>query len=243
MWQKIWQKKGENQQAQNENGRFSLKELLSINGYDTSGNALNEQGFVAHAHYVGKLCNLQNGSSSLLEIGCGAGVYLKLYDEFNKNLNISALDYSQSLIDVAQKVIPRGTFCCAEAAKVGQTFAGKSFDCIICCGVVIYFPNKEYAFDVMQQAYHLLKKGGNLAFLDLNDSATKDIYHQQRRGNLSVEEYQNKYKNLDHLFLDRQEVFDFFNQLGFEKIIVEDQHIEGYINNPCRFNVFAIGKK
>lgn len=173
----------------------------------------------------------------------GGGVYLKIYAESNKDLNIFGLDYSQSLIDVAQKVIPRGTFCCAEAAKVGQTFAGKSFDCIICCGVVIYFPNKEYAFDVMQQAYHLLKKGGNLAFLDLNDSATKDIYHQQRRGNLSLEEYQNKYKNLDHLFLSRQEVFDFFNQLGFEKIIVEDQHIEGYINNPCRFNVFAIGKK
>ncbi len=240
MWKDIWQKKGKNCQV---DANIGVVELLTINGYDTSGDSLIESAWLDYAHYVGNLCQIEKGAKSVLEIGCGGGIYLKIYAESNKDLNIFGLDYSQSLIDVAQKVIPRGTFYCAEAAKVGQTFAGKSFDCIICCGVVIYFPNKEYAFDVMQQAYHLLKKGGNLAFLDLNDSATKDIYHQQRRGNLSLEEYQNKYKDLDHLFLSRQEVFEFFNQLGFEKIIVEDQHIEGYINNPCRFNVFAIGKK
>ena len=240
MWKDIWQKKGQNCQA---NANIGVVELLTINGYDTSGDSLIESAWVDYAHYVGNLCQIENGAKSLLEIGCGGGVYLKCYAESNKNLEIYGLDYSKSLIDVAQSVIPRGTFCCAEAAEVDKAFAGKTFDCIICGGVVIYFPNKEYAFEVIQKSYDLLTQGGNLAFLDLNDVDQKDVYGKLRRGNLSEEEYQQKYAGLDHLFLDRSEVFDFVRRLGFQKIIVEDQHIDGYINNKCRFNVFALGKK
>lgn len=79
--------------------------------------------------------------------------------------------------------------------------------------------------------------------MDLNDVAQKEIYGKLRRGHLSEEEYQQKYVGLEHLFFNRREVFDFVRRLGFEKIIVEDQHIEGYVNNPCRFNIFALGKK
>ncbi|KAF0591347.1 MAG: hypothetical protein CGEMS_0076 [Candidatus Campylobacter infans] len=44
------------------------------------------------------------------------------------------------------------------------------------------------------------------------------------------------------MFFDKCEIFDFINSLGFEKIIVENQHIKGYINNECRFNVFGLKK-
>ncbi|MGX2981658.1 hypothetical protein [Helicobacter sp. 23-1045] len=71
----------------------------------------------------------------------------------------------------------------------------------------------------------------------------KPAYTAIRKGDLSEVEYSAKYAGLEHLFFDRGEIFEIINALGFEKIIIENQHIAGYINNECRFNAFALGKK
>lgn len=96
---------------------------------------------------------------------------------------------------------------------------------------------------MVKKAYDLLFRGGNLALLDLNDINSKDIYNQIRKGDMSEEEYSQKYAGLNHLFFDRGEIFRLIKSLGFRQIIIEDQHIDGYINNECRFNIIAVGKK
>lgn len=79
--------------------------------------------------------------------------------------------------------------------------------------------------------------------LDLNDINKKSVYSKIRKGNMTEDEYNKKYEGLNHLFLSRTKIFEFVESLGFKQIIVEDQHIDGYINNECRFNVFALSKK
>ena len=60
---------------------------------------------------------------------------------------------------------------------------------------------------------------------------------------MSEDEYNKKYAGLNHLFFDKGEMFGIVETLGFRKIIIEDQHIDGYINNECIFNIIAVGKK
>lgn len=79
--------------------------------------------------------------------------------------------------------------------------------------------------------------------LDLNDINKKSVYSKIRKSNMTEDEYNKKYEGLNHLFLSRTKIFEFVESLGFKQIIMEDQHIKGYINNECRFNVFALSKK
>lgn len=106
----------------------------------------------------------------------------------------------------------------------------------------MYFSSEDYTFEVIKKSYNLLSQGGNLALLDLNDINKKSVYSKIRKGNMTEDEYNKKYEGLNHLFLSRTKIFEFVESLGFEKIIVENQHIKGYINNECRFNVFALEK-
>ncbi len=171
------------------------------------------------------------------------GAVLKVFSNINENLRIYGVDYSHTLIDIAKRIIKNGTFFCDEAINIDSLFSKMHFDSIISGGVFVYFPSKDYAFSVIKKSYDLLLQGGNLALLDLNDISKKDIYSKIRKGTMSEAEYNKKYEGLNHLFLDRMEVFKFCESLGFKKIVVEDQHIKGYINNECRFNIFALGKK
>lgn len=235
MWRKIWQSKGENPQNRN----LSVFDLMKIDGFDTSKD-LDEKSWVAYAKHIADSAQI-NDNAAILEIGCGGGAFLKVLCEIFDGLDIYGLDYSSSLINIAKSVID-GTFYCDEANKIDAVFTHKRFDVILSNSVLNYFPSEKYAFEVIEKSATLLARGGNLAFLDLNDITMKEAYKAIRQGDMSDLEYSAKYEGLEHLFFSKSEIFDLISSLGFEKIIVENQRIEGYINNNCRFNVFAIAK-
>lgn len=193
------------------------------------------------------MIQIDSDKKRVLEIGCGGGAALKALSFINNKLEIYGIDYSQNLIKLAKRAIKNGNFVCDEAINIDSIFAmwggGCGFNFIFSNSAFHYFPNEEYVFSVIRKAYSLLTKGGTLALLDLNDIKTKDIYNAIRKGNMTEDEYNKKYEGLNHLFLSRTKIFEFVESLGFEKIIVENQHIKGYINNECRFNVFALSKK
>lgn len=171
------------------------------------------------------------------------GAALKALSLINSDLDIYGIDYSNSLISVAKNAIKNGTFYCDEAINIDSVFSDKKFDFIFSNSAFHYFPDTNYVFSVIKKAYDLLKMGGSIALLDLNDIKTKDIYNKIRKGNMSEDEYNKKYAGLNHLFFDRIEIFRLIESLGFRQIIIEDQHIDGYINNKCRFNIIAVWKK
>ena len=176
-------------------------------------------------------------------MAAGGGAALKALSSINNDLDIYGIDYSNSLIDIAKNAIKNGNFYCGEAIEVDSAFGDKRFDFIFSNSAFHYFPNENYVFSVIKKAHSLLKPNGNFALLDLNDKKKKDIYNKIRKGNMSEDEYNKKYDGLNHLFLDRCDVFSVAESLGFRQIIIEDQHIKGYINNKCRFNIIMVGKK
>lgn len=169
---------------------------------------------------------------------CG-GAFLKILSDLFERLEIYGLDFSSSLLKVAQNVIKNGHFVLGEANNVDVLFNNKKFDFIISNSVYNYFPSKSYAVDVIKKATALLSPNGTLAILDLNDVAYKNSYQAIRQGNMSDEEYAKKYDKLQHLFFDKGEIVNIISSLGFQKTIIKNQYMQGYINNQCRFNIIA----
>lgn len=115
MWKAIWSSKGEKQNLAN----YRIADLMQLDGFDT-GNALSfdEQAWLKYAREVAQICAIENGEKRILEIGCGSGGFLKALSNINNALKIHGIDYSKSLLKVAQSVIPQGVFVLDEAKNL-----------------------------------------------------------------------------------------------------------------------------
>src|ERR1043166_4230210 len=58
-------------------------------------------------HAVAELCKQD---ASILDIGCGPGMYLKLFKD--KKYSLSAIDLNASMLEAARKNVPEANFIC-----------------------------------------------------------------------------------------------------------------------------------
>lgn len=227
-WKAIWQAKGI------VSSPLDDASLLSLSGYDTGFGNVAAAGF---ACYVAEVCDalgVRDGAS-LLDIGCGPGL-------FARNIPMTlgfycGIDYSGTLLAVARRLHPTGLFLHTEAASIDIIRC--RFDSIISNSVFQYFPSHSYAMKVLSKSFNLLKSGGSMAVLDLNDADRVHIYHSTRRLYFAdSKDYQAEYAGLAHMFYSRKKLREDCKKLGFEVIRMEDQHMPGYANNAYRFNVY-----
>lgn len=240
MWKDIWEKKGKDIDYSN----LSLSDLISIDGFDSSGKALDAENWIEYARHVCMSINEINNKKNILEIGCGAGAFLKAMEPFlNKEANIYGIDYSQNLVGIAKHIFNAENFNCIEAIDIDKLYNNNYFDFIFSNSAFQYFQNKDYAFSLINKLYNLLQTNGDLVLLDLNNIEKESEYHKIRMSGMTKEEYEKKYSSLNHLFFSKEEIFSYISHLGFKKIIIEEQNIKGYSNNELRFNIFALSKK
>ena len=136
-WDKIWELKG----------KEHTNSLTTLNGYE--GTKF-DPGFT-YKNIVYKLDIKPD--SKVLEVGCGAGQFSKL---FNVNFDYYGIDYSRSLINRNISITNSKVFNC-EAANL--PFKDNYFDFCFSVGVFEYFPNKEYAYKVIREIERVTKKG------------------------------------------------------------------------------------
>ncbi|WP_300742988.1 class I SAM-dependent methyltransferase [uncultured Brachyspira sp.] len=240
MWKDIWEKKGKNIDCSN----LTLSDLISIDGFDSSGKSLEESNWIEYAKHVCVSVNDIKNKKNILEIGCGAGAFLKAMESFlNKESKIYGIDYSQNLINIAKHVFNAENFNCIEAIDIDKLYNNNYFDFIFSNSAFQYFQNKGYAFFLIDKLYNLLQVNGDLVLLDLNNLEKESEYHKIRMSGMTEKEYKEKYSSLNHLFFSKEEIFSYISHLGFKKIIIEEQNIKGYSNNELRFNIFALSKK
>ena len=98
-----------------------------------------------------------NKNSKLLDVGCGKGHDVNLYNK--KGLNDEALDKSDSMIKQAKKMYPDSNFKKGDALE-SMTFQSQSFSHINCLYFTIYYIENKRQF--FKNAYDWLKPGGYL---------------------------------------------------------------------------------
>ena len=213
-----------------------LEQLIRADGFDSGPGAYSVGEWRNMVSDVLRRCDVPSGST-VLELGCGAGAFLL---EIGNQLDCKAygIDYSSSLIEVARKFIPDVAFEVAEATHI--PFAGVVFDTIFSHSVFQYFPDTAYAERVISACARRIRPGGTLCILDVNDKAHEQHYHQERRSkSADPEEYDRMYKDMPHMFYDRDAFAAVLQGGGFANVVIFEHASKEYQNAKFRFNVKA----
>lgn len=232
-WKAVWDRKSADHQSDD-----LLKSLIQANGFDTGcGDYSSKQWNVMTRELVNML--EIDDSSRVLEVGCGAGALLFGIQSHSK-AEIFGYDYSASLISSAKNLLS-GDFKVSEALV--NPFADTQFNFVISHSVFQYFPTQDYAFDTISVMANALLPGGKIALLDLNDASCAATYHDERKKNCNnPEEYEERYRDLPHLFFSKEKIGSHLSKLGFENVSFPKHAIPDYANSKYRFNVIGTKK-
>ncbi|MEK4457885.1 MULTISPECIES: methyltransferase domain-containing protein [unclassified Paenibacillus] len=222
-WRNIWSRT-----RQLPNADPNLQFLIDADGFNSGAGKISEEAWFTYVRHAASLMKIQP-DDSLFEIGCGSGAFL--YPFYKNGHRVSGVDYSPSLIGIAGFVMPEMDFSVQEAAHVDST---RRFDIVLANSVFQYFPNLEYAEEVLRIMWEKTNK--MLVLLDLNDIQFADEALRIRKGSLSLGEYEKKYAGLEHLFYERNFAEKALKGKRFT-INTSNQQINNYGNNKFRFNV------
>lgn len=227
-WQKIWNSR-DLKSIENRSSKEVLESLLKMDGFDSPTGNIDVSDWVDYLNHITEVLELED-SDSLYEVGCGSGAFL--YSYYKRNHRVAGLDFSNDLISIAKKAMPKMTFDTQDAIELKTT---EKFDVVLASSVVFYFPSYKYTQKVLEL---MIKKANkSIAILDVPDIDTREQCELFRRGTLSESEYKIKYDGLMHLYYPKNFWIEFaeFNNMKYR---IEQQNINGYCNNEFRYNVF-----
>ena len=227
-WKDIWNK-------QDRINKIILDFLIKADGFDSGAGAFDVEDWIKYTKSIYDLIGITS-NDKVFEVGCGSGAFL--FPLYLKGIDVSGIDYSNQLIDIAKKFFPENSFSVDDAADISKL--EKTYDITLSHGVFFYFKNLEYAEKVFKNMVSLSKH--KIAILDVCDLDKFDKYHSKRiekfvEEGFSKEEYEKKYKGLDHLFYDKNWFLDLARKYNLKANIV-DQNYQNYGNSEFRFNVF-----
>lgn len=227
-WQDIWVKKG----AAKAGEAITLLDAIALDGFDTGGGKMNERMWgQLHAAADARLA-VQPGEQ-LLEVGCGAGAFLHPFAQ--KGARITGLDYSPTLVEIARRFLPQGTFVHGEANQLPWPAA--SFDQVASMGVFLYFRDWAYAEQVLDEMLRVVKPGGRCFVIDINDRAHMTLAEDIRRKNIGAAKYDELYRELRQMYYERDWFHQFAARRGL-KYELFDQSLAHYDSAQWRFNFY-----
>jgi len=205
---------------------FTLTNLLKLNGYDGVQADLNPENLKnALADYETML--LVDKEDSFYDVGCGSGAFLYYWNE--KGHAVGGCDISNSLVNVARQSLTNGTWEVCEANKLKIR---KRYDHLTAFGSFFYFPDYDYAKEVLHRMIMKAKK--TVSVFDIPDIVKKDSSEAARRE--LIPDYDEKYKDAPHLYYHK----DWWMELGISlglRCYVYEQRIPGYKNSDWRYNI------
>jgi len=108
---------------------------------------------------------------NVLDIGCGTGIHLKLYQK--KNCNIFGIDLSPAMLKVARKQL--GSNADLQLCDATSTpFPNNKFDLII-SSTALHEMAESVRNDVLNEAKRILKEDGRLLLIDFHNGPIKKL--------------------------------------------------------------------
>lgn len=230
-WKDIWEKRQLNEAAFDPDDINALfVELKRADGFDVGGGELSEKELLRQYEDIKQRLskNAPSPVSSVYEFGCGSGANLLLFER--DGFTCGGIDYSKSLSDIAARVLKSNDITCGEAINAETE---PKYDCILSNSVISYFPDIDYTLGVLEKM--CAKTNYSIGLIDVHDIEKRDDFLAYRRK--MIENYDEKYENLDKLFYSRQLFTDFAEKHGL-KVEFSDSVVENYWNNEFVFNCF-----
>ncbi len=225
-WKEIWNNKKRIED-------YILELLISSNGFNSKNTEFTVLNWKKYTNKLYKKIGISSGDS-IFEVGCGSGAFL--YPLFCRGHFISGLDYSQVLVNLANKLIVN-RFICEEAINLE---VDDKFDIVLSHSIFFYFTNLQYAEDVIKKM--IQKSNKKIVILDINDSTKKESYHQIRASLIGIKKYKKKYDGLEHLFYDKNWFKEIAKKYNLD-IKIFDTSYKKYPMSEFKFNVILKKKE
>ena len=165
---------------------------------------LNKKKYLGIVNFIKKNLKIKKGSS-MLDFGSGNGGILYFFQKkFDLNNNYS-FEISSPLLKLQKSIIKKTFFFKTHQTntKFLNSFKNNVVDNSISISVFQYFYNEEYCFKILDFLLRITKK--NIMIYDVKNSKTKHLYNKEvrTRQNLTVNEFNKKYKNTPIRFYDK----------------------------------------
>ncbi len=220
-WHELW----DGEKYKTVEDALSLRALLDLSAFYS----ITEDAWREYVRDTITKLGKMNQKISLLEIGCGAGAFLRAIEP---QYDLWGMDFSDQQIKVCRQALPDGHFSVCEACDINVDPG--FFDIVISNSVFQYFPGTDYAKTVLNKMLVLLKKNGAGAVLDITDIQHKDAYISAKR-KASDEKVCDQLP--DQSYYSREIFIEFAETNGLTYQITP-QKISNYANTPFRFNFF-----
>ena len=227
-WYSIWNKKDRLE-------RLILEFMMKADGFDSPTGQFPINIWEKYTSEMYELMGIKSGAQ-ILEIGCGSGAFL--YPLYLQNINVTGVDYSKELIDIAKKFFRNSNFYFSDALDYVNSET-KLYNFVLSHGVFLYFPDLNYSERVLDRMIDLSKN--KVMVMDICDADKEQLYKEDRikkyqEQGLSEEEYEKKYSGLNHLFFKKDWFVNHAKKRNL-KIKIFDQKCNEYYNSRYRFNV------
>lgn len=157
-----------------------------------------------------KFISFFNPGSLILDVGCGVGVKSKYL--ITKGLKVVGIDFSEKMIEIAQKEVPSAIFSVADIIKPLKL--KEKFDGIFVQAVLLHIPKKNIK-EVLHNLVNSLKPGGYLYI------AVKGLKEGQPEEQIIKEsDYGYEYERF-FSFYTPEELHEYIKELGMD-IVYKD---------------------
>lgn len=224
-WHRVWS----NRSSLESGSGTVLEKLISADGFDSPLGLMQENDW---RNYVNKLANrfeLAEGES-IFEVGCGAGAFL--YPFYEEGRNVGGIDYSKDLIQIAQSAMPLAKDS-LEVKEATMFNAYPKADIVIANHVIHYFSSYKYAEDVLELMLKKVKRV--ISISGIPNAEMKEDSEKMRRGLLTDQEYEAKYKGLEIIYFEKE----WFKRIAEKaNLSVEfwGHEMPGFAQNKFRFD-------
>lgn len=166
---------------------------------------------------------------SIFEAGCGSGARLLLFQR--DGFLVGGMDYSKPLTEVANMVLEHPLeLLLEEAVNIPIQI---QYDYVISCGVFSYFPDFNYAEQVLNRM--LLKCKRSIGVTGIHHDKMRQNFLQFHR---SIDpNYDQHYQGLDKLFYSKAFFIEFAERHSLD-IKITPYFVDGYWNNEFLFNCY-----
>ncbi|MCK9445414.1 methyltransferase domain-containing protein [bacterium] len=159
---------------------------------------------------VDKFISLLGNGKTVLDVGCGSGLKSKYL--INRGLQITGIDFSEKMIEIAKREIPTGEFLVLDLNEVYKI--NKLFDGIFMHAVLLHLPKKQ----IIEKLVKLGEKLSNEGYLYL---AVKEKRPQDQEEEIVIEnDYGYSYERFFSYFTI-EEIEYYLNKAEFKVVFLK----------------------